>query len=82
MDDETRNSEDDAYEEEREAERQARYPQPLPAVGDKVFKQASDPDRAWFEQTFPGHATYLDAHKMAADLLFREVSLRGILERR
>jgi hypothetical protein len=73
MSDETRNSEDDAYEEARQAELESRYPRPLSAAGDMVFKQATDPDRSWFEQTFPGHATYLEAYKMAADLLFREV---------
>jgi hypothetical protein len=73
MNDETPNSEDDAYEEARQAEWEARYPRPLPAAGDRIFKQATDPDRAWFERTFPGPATYLDAYKMAADLLFREV---------
>jgi len=73
MNDEIQNSGEDAYEESRQAELESRYPRPLPAASDKVFKQATDSDRAWLERTFPGPATYLDAYKMAADLLFREV---------
>ena len=75
MNDEERADEDSSssYEEDRELVQETLYPHPLPVAGDHVFKQATDPERTWFERTFPRNVTYLEAYKMAGDILFRAV---------
>jgi hypothetical protein len=62
--------EDEAMEDVREAERETRYPGPLPNDGDQLFK--TDPERVWMHDTFSPRKTYLDGYVWAADLLFNE----------
>ncbi len=65
-------------EEELQARLDATWPQPLPSANDLIFKKTTDNDRAWFDQFFPRKAVYLEAYKMAADLLFREFERKRI----
>lgn len=71
--DDALDGDDDLYGEEQEAIREARYPSPLPAAGDQVFRKTNDGDRIWVEKTFPRGSMYMDGYKWAADVLFRHV---------
>jgi hypothetical protein len=59
-----------------EKEHESRFPEPLPAEGDVVFKASADPDRVQAQKIYPPQQTYLSGYERAADCLFEEVAKR------
>jgi len=63
----------EAREEQQDLMEEARFPSPLPAAGDRVFRKTNDDDRIWVEKTLSRGSLYMDGYKWAADVLFRHV---------